>query len=48
VLQGVEGEVGVTADVDFGRIDPEDAALVSRSVAMGEVERHEGEPSRSG
>jgi hypothetical protein len=47
VLQGEEGEVRVTADVEFGSVDPEDAALVPRSVALGEVERHEGKPAKS-
>jgi hypothetical protein len=42
VLQGIEGEVRVTADVHLGGIDPEDATFVPRSVAMGEVERHGG------
>src|SRR3954471_9646307 len=48
MLQGIEGEVRVTADVEFGSVDPEDAALVPRSVAMLEVERHRGAFCRQG
>jgi hypothetical protein len=39
VLQGIEGEVGQTGDVRALGVDPEHAALVSRSVTELEHER---------
>ena len=48
VLQGVEGEVRQARDVVLGRVDPEDAALVPRAVALVEVERSaSGKASRA-
>jgi hypothetical protein len=38
VLEGVQREVGEAGDVVFRGVDPEDAALVTRSVASVEVE----------
>jgi hypothetical protein len=38
VLEGVQREVGETGDVVLRGVDPEDAALVTRSVAFVEVE----------
>ena len=42
VLQGVQREVREARDVVLGPVDPEDAALVARSVAIEEVEGHGG------
>ena len=36
VLERVQREVGEAGDVVLGRVDPEDAALVARSVAIVE------------
>jgi hypothetical protein len=38
VLEGVEREVGEASDVVLRGVDPEDAALVTRSFAYVEVE----------
>jgi hypothetical protein len=40
VLEREQGEVGESRNVHLGGVDPEDAALVARSVAMVKLRVH--------